>query len=104
MAKETKNNPTIICFDVDLTLITEKGLPLYDNIILLISLSRLKNTEIHLWSGGGSSYAQHWGERLGIWTLVKRSWDKTRVSADILKPDLTFDDQEIELGKVNIRV
>lgn len=101
--EKTKNNPTIICFDIDLTLITEEGFPIYDNIQLLRLLG-MGNTEIHLWSGGGADYAAMWGRKLGFEDLIEGFWHKTRQSADTIKPDLTFDDQGIELGKVNIKV
>ena len=51
---------------------------------------------MRIWSGGGVDYAERWSQELGLKaTLVeKRSF----------KPDLAFDDMNVNLGIVNIRV
>jgi phosphoserine phosphatase len=98
------NEEVIIAFDVDNTLITEKFEPIYTNIWLLINLSTIKNVKILVWSGGGREYAQHHIEKLGLKNYVKYISDKNRIMADHYQPQITFDDQIINLGKVNLQV
>lgn len=58
---------------------------------------------IWVWSAGGEDYAQTIVDKLGLndmVTVVK----KETVFDPVVRPDITFDDQEVNLGKVNVRV
>ena len=90
-----------IAFDVDGTLIHQIGekedTPKYEVIQFLISFLA-NNDDVCFWSGGGIDYAQRWAIKLGFIDLVKI------VEKGSFVPDLCFDDQDVNLGKVNIKV
>jgi hypothetical protein len=87
-----------IAFDVDGTLIDEKDMPRLDIIGILRSL--LPYCEIVVWSGSGAAYAQIWGRRLflpeGITYASKMDCYP--------QPDICFDDMNVALATVNVRV
>lgn len=85
---------TTICFDVDGTLVTERG-PRYDVIHMLLTLKALGH-EVYVWSGGGADYAAGWVRRLGLGVPT--------VSKGDLDPDIAFDDAEVGLGTVTVQV
>lgn len=90
-----------IAFDVDGTLIKKTfsgDVPRYEIIQLLITFHSLGHTII-VWSGCGEDYARHWATKLGLEPYV-RVMGKSKD----FKPDLTFDDYEVDLGLVNITV
>jgi len=91
--------PLIICFDVDGTLIHQVGesedTPRYDIINLFHFFENLGN-EMHIWSGGGMSYAERWSQKLGLKAKI--------IEKGSIKPDIAIDDMNVNLGKVNIRV
>ena len=95
----------IIAFDVDYTLVNSLNAPLYANIdILRWFLTR--GHRIIIWSGGGKDYAEMWARKLG---LDRPPYDvvcseKTKEASAELKPDICFDDEIVDLAKVNIRV
>lgn len=105
---------TIIAFDVDGTLIDENGEPYWRITELLRILSRFKNIEIVVWSGGGKSYAESIVRKLNLEKYVKRCESKNHLGKDAngkhlfepdLKPDIAIDDiQDCELGLVNLIV
>lgn len=88
-----------IAFDVDGTLIHQVGeltdTPRYD-IIQLFKLLEAADCEMYIWSGGGIDYAERWAEKLGLKAHV--------IGKGSIVPDISFDDEEVTLGKVNIRV
>lgn len=93
---------TNVAFDVDNTLIKKNELgedvPNYDILWLLLKFVEI-GCNVHVWSGGGKDYAKRWSEKLGIlgkvWIIEKKSLEYM---------DISFDDQEVELAKVNIVV
>ena len=106
------NQNVKVAFDVDGTLIYQTGdkgmpgsiedTPRYDVIQLFLTLQKL-GCEMYIWSGGGIDYARRWSEKLGL--------SATIVAKGSFKPDLTFDDLDLDmreaersLGRVNIQV
>jgi hypothetical protein len=91
-----------IAFDVDDTLIKKdskgRDIPRYEVIQLVISFLILGNKVI-LWSGGGEDYAKTWSEKLGFGDSVE-----IRTKKKDLTVDICFDDMEVDLATVNIRV
>ncbi len=53
-----------------------------------------------IWSGGGADYAKTWAEKLGL-TADEYLAKDTRLKDRF---DLTFDDADMALGKVNVKV
>jgi len=95
----------VIAFDVDDTLIVpsvatgfDRDTPNYENI----SLFRWFKAQGHymiIWSGSGVDWAKTWAEKLGLEAdefLVKEKREGYI--------DIAFDDCEVDLAKVNIRV
>jgi len=90
------NNQNIkVCFDVDGTLITHSDVPRYDIIAIYKSLEKL-GCQLYIWSGGGCQYAERWAEKLGLYGTIIRKGS--------IKPDIAFDDEEVKLGLINIKV
>ncbi len=102
----------IIAFDIDGTLF---GSPLAHKIepclnvniyMLMVLLSKMKNTKIVVWSGGGKEYAETIGNKLGLNKYVdvyegKQTYDEG-INGHI---DIAFDDQhEFSLADKNIIV
>ena len=91
-----------IAFDVDGTLIrksaTGDDVPRYE-IIILLALFSDNQHEVYVWSGSGVDYAERWCEKLGL----KREIFKI-VAKGSFVPDVAIDDEEVELGKTNIKV
>jgi hypothetical protein len=53
------------------------------------------------WSGGGKEHAER------CLRLIERYWEassKTKEQAEELNPDIVLDDQDVKLGKLNLRV
>ena len=84
-----------ICFDVDGCLIDKKYKPIESNIELLKVLC--KSHKVYVWSGNGWFYAFGWVDKLGL-NDIAGVLDKYNT----FKPDVAFDDHEIDLGKLNI--
>jgi len=84
-----------IAFDVDGTLITFQDTPRYEIIQLFHTLSNLGNRMI-IWSGGGVDYATRWAEKLGLKADI---YDKGQYFVDI-----AFDDEDVKLGTINLKV
>lgn len=103
-----------IAFDVDGTLIDSEGTPNWRITELLRILSRFKNVEIVVWSGGGKSYAESIVRMLSLEKYVKRCASKNHVGKSEdgkhlfdpeLTPDIAIDDiQDCELGVFNLIV
>ena len=83
-----------ICFDVNGTLVSERG-PRYEIIQILLTLKSLGH-EVFVWSAGGADYAEEWVQRLGLGVpaLMKGQ----------IHPDIAVDDGERGLGTVDLRV
>lgn len=90
-----------VAFDVDGTLVLhtdgQSSVPRYDVLNILFTYQRL-GASIYVWSGGGVDYACDWQRKLGL------SLDVCVVAKGSFIPDIAYDDQEVKLGKVNIRV
>jgi len=94
----------IIAWDIDDTLIVpsvatglDRDTPNYETIAIY-RWFQTQGHEMILWSGSGCDWAQTWGEKLGLAPFtVRRKED----SDDI---DIAFDDCDVDLGKVNVKV
>lgn len=94
----------IIAFDVDDTLIVPSvatGLdvdtPNYESIALY-KWFQDQGCHMIIWSGSGTDWAQRWADKLGL------KPDEIRVKEKSADVDIAFDDCDVDLGKVNIRV
>ena len=95
-----------IAFDVDDTLIIpacavswSQDTPNYE----VINIYRFFQSQGHymiIWSGGGKDYAEMWARRLGL--NPNECMAKTTELKDEI--DIAFDDCDIELAKVNVKV
>lgn len=109
----------IIAFDIDGTLLNNEGIqpetPTYlrprcgvnlEAVVLLQILSKMKNTRIYVWSGGGQEYAEKICREYGFDKYVDRCFGKTEYDESISgKVDICFDDvQACELADKNIIV
>src|SRR3972149_202441 len=93
-----------IAFDTDDTLIVPKNVvgasedtPNYE-VIAIARWFQKNGHELIIWSGGGVDWAKRWGEKLGLEPFEVRVKEK---SADI---DIAFDDCDVDLAKVNVKV
>ncbi len=87
-----------ICFDVDSCLIDKNKKPIRANIALLKVLS--KSHKVFVWSGNGWEYALDKITNLKLNKYINGVLNKYNT----FEPDIAFDDQEIILGKLNIKV
>lgn len=93
-----------IAVDVDGTLIGVDGKPNHNLIMALMTLARAtmpNKVKFYVWSGGGITYAHDRMVSLGL--------HKTLFECAIMKDadqgiDISFDDMDITLAKVNIKV
>ena len=92
-----------IAFDVDDTLLIPsvaagfgRDTPNYDTVALF-RWFEAQGCEMFIWSGSGTDWAQTWADKLGLKAtiIVKEKRD------DI---DIAFDDCEVDLARVNVRV
>lgn len=92
-----------IAFDVDDTLIIpsvvtgDRDVPNYETIAVYRWFQAQGNYMI-IWSGSGIDWATSWAEKLGLRPDEIRTKQK---SEDI---DIAFDDCDVNIGKVNIKV
>lgn len=90
-----------IAFDVDDTLIKKTAhgddAPNYE-VIRTLMFFYFIGCPIYVWSGGGIDYAEHWCRKLGIWGMV------SVIQKGSIKPDIVFDDEEVTLGVINIKI
>lgn len=114
----------LVAFDIDGTL---RNNLMNDNVVanedirtLLILMSKMKNTTILVWSGGGELYARQVCRELGISKYVDRYADKEYIKCPDcpegvicdhhafgtdIRPDIAVDDiQQCELGIMNLIV
>ncbi len=87
-----------ICFDVDSCLINKEKEPISANVVLLKELAT--SHKVFVWSGNGWRYALDQVVRLGLQETISGVLNKYNT----FKPDIAFDDQEIDLGRLNICV
>ena len=87
-----------ICFDIDGCLIDRDKKMIEENVTLLKVLC--KSHKVFLWSGNGWNYALTWADELGILEIICGVFNKYGT----FRPDIAFDDQEIDLGKINIQI
>ena len=92
---------TTICVDVDGTLFRATGEVNTDIVNLIKILSRY--CDVFVWSGGGNAYAKQRARDAGVIDYIQDAISKLEVDK-IGKPDITFDDQDYLLGKVNIKI
>lgn len=92
-----------IAFDVDDTLIIppeatglDMDTPNYDTISIYKWFQSQGYTMV-VWSGGGIDYARRWADKLGLQP------DMVVVKGSLLV-DIAFDDCDVKLGVVNIKV
>jgi hydroxymethylpyrimidine pyrophosphatase-like HAD family hydrolase len=88
-----------IAFDVDGCLIDEQDKPRQDVLDILYKHHE-RGDHIYVWSGGGVGYARDWALRLGIAPYVGGFLRKTKTPG----MDIAYDDQDVQLAKVNRRV
>jgi len=93
-----------IAFDIDDTLIIpavatgmDRDTPNYETIAIYRWFQAQGHT-MYLWSGSGIDWAKTWGEKLGLQPFYAVYKDKT------LGVDIAFDDCDVDLGKINIKV
>lgn len=95
-----------VAFDCDGTLLGYDG-KLRDEVCRLLIGFLNTPAEVIVWSGGGKQYAQ------GVWRRVIQEYSLLDGMSDLVekveckmkdnsKPDLTFDDQPVSLGVVNV--
>lgn len=96
----------IIAFDIDGTLLNNEGIPpetptylrprcgVNINAVLLLQiLSKMKNTKIYVWSGGGKDYAEKICREYGFDKYVDRCFSKQDYDSTIDgNVDICFDD------------
>lgn len=92
-----------IAFDIDDTLIIPSvvtgsvDIPNYETVAIYRWFQAQGNYMI-LWSGSGVDWATRWGEKLGL------EPDEIRIKQASDDVDICFDDMEVNLAKVNVRV
>lgn len=85
-----------IAFDVDGTLIgLQQDQPRYDIIAMFKTLQKAGH-KMFIWSGGGVYYAENWAFKLGLDAEAIRKGGKPM--------DMCFDDEDVNLAKVNVVV
>lgn len=102
----------IVAFDVDDTLIVPSvaagfgnDVPNYEMVHIALWHIAQGHTVV-IWSGSGRDWAQRWMEKLGLEHDNVRIWTKERVLDGNDQPlvDIAYDDCDVELAKVNIKV
>jgi hypothetical protein len=97
-----------VAFDVDGCLKNYDGSLRHEVCELLIAFL-MSGFEVMVWSGGGKDYA------MGVWRSVVREYQLEDGMSDLVstvtckmkddsKPDLAFDDENVNLGKFNVRL
>lgn len=108
---EIKMKDIIIAFDIDGTIISnQNGLGQehlnIDIFNLMVLLSKMKNTRIYVWSGGGQEYAEQIVRKYGLTQYVERCFGKHEYDDTLYgKIDIAIDDQhEFSMGEKNLIV
>lgn len=90
-----------IAFDVDDTIIIPSvavngmNIPNYETI-KIFEWFKAQGNEMIIWSGSGCDWAKTWAEKLGLEARIIRKGSEM--------VDIAFDDCDVELGVVNIKV
>lgn len=90
-----------IAFDVDDTLIIPsvvtggRDIPNYETIAVFRYFQQL-GYDMIIWSGSGIDWAEAWRDKLGLQARIVRKGSEV--------VDIAFDDCNVELGKVNVKV
>ena len=99
-----KDGKLVIAFDVDDTLIIpsvatglDRDTPNYETIALF-KWFKAQGHYMIIWSGSGVDWAKTWAEKLGL------EADEYPVKEKRGDVDISFDDCEVDLAKVNVRV
>lgn len=98
-----------VAFDCDGTLLNYDG-SLNQEMVNVLKYFYMSGARVIVWSGGGKQYAENVLYRiLNSEKELEYSveyYDKITATAknNQLKPDLTFDDQVVYLGKFNCRI
>jgi len=89
----------LVAFDVDGVLIYQVGekedTPRYEVISFFHSFEDF-GCIMYIWSEGGIDYAETWRKKLGLEAIV--------VEKGSFKPDVAVDNEDVDLGVVNLRV
>lgn len=100
-----------IAFDIDGTLISNtNGLGVerlnVETYNLMVLLSKMKNTKIIVWSGGGKEYAEQIVTKYGLTKYVTECFGKHEYDETVSgRVDIAFDDQhEFNLADKNVIV
>jgi hypothetical protein len=102
----------IVAFDVDDTLIVPSvatgfgnDVPNYE-IVQLALWHLAQGHTVVIWSGSGRDWAQRWSEKLGLEHENIRIWTKEKALDGNDQPlvDIAYDDCDVDLAKVNIKV
>lgn len=96
-----------VAFDIDDTILVPSvvggggvsgdNVPHYE-VIAVLRFFQAQGAEIILWSGSGMDWAKRWGEKFGLEPFTVRVKE---ASEDI---DIAFDDCDVKLAKVNVKV
>lgn len=93
-----------IAFDIDDTMIIPSvatqlptDTPNYDTIALY-HWFKDQGHHMILWSGSGMDWCRHWNEKLGLMA------DDIRIKQKSDDVDICFDDCDVDLAKVNVKV
>ena len=94
----------VVAFDVDDSLIIpsvatgfDRDTPNYETIMIYRWFQE-QGAYMIVWSGGGIDYAQTWAAKLGLLA------NEFRVKQKYNDVDLAFDDCDVDLGKVNVKI
>lgn len=102
----------IVAFDVDDTLIVPSvavgfgnDVPNYEMVNIALWHIAQGHTVV-IWSGSGIDWAQRWAEKLGLVHDNVCVWTKEKVFNRAGEPivDIAYDDCDVDLAKVNIKV
>lgn len=98
-----------VAFDVDDTLLIPAGVlddvdvdtPNYP-VISIFHWFQAQGHEVWVWSGGGEDYARMWCNKLGL--KPDRILSKWAEENGGQRPDIAFDDANVDLATVNVKV
>lgn len=92
----------IVAFDVDGTLITLNDKIRFE-VVDQLRWWLKRADRVIIWSGGGKGYAEHNARRLGLEEAVI-CLNKCKDAGEKYAVDICFDDENVQLAKVNVRV
>lgn len=94
----------IVCFDIDGTLRGLQTDQLYYHNIDLLRWFHGNGHKVYVWSGGGVEYAERFIERVGLKRFVDAVVPKGKEQAEKMGVDICFDDEVVDLAKINVQV